>query len=109
MLSKVWISILFLMNASFRKAEAAKLLEEDLLYADNVIPDKSYDFWNLTVSERYYSGVENLSILAIAMNYGSDPDVFISISNTEPKTRDTSDIHCERSGSDYCIIQNGKF
>lgn len=82
--NKVWwmiiISTLLSITTSVRAASA--ILEEDLLYADNVIPDKSYDFWNLTVSERYYSGVENLSILAIAMNYGSDPDVFISISNT---------------------------
>jgi len=104
------LSILILVNLLTNHVYGANyIMEEDLLYPDNILNAKSFDFWNLTVSERYYSGVENLSILAIAMNYGSDPDVYISISNTQPTSRENSDIHCERSGNDYCIIQNGKF
>ena len=39
----------------------------------------------MTISERYFTGKENLAIRAIVESFDSDPDIFISkVSNHQP-------------------------
>ncbi len=44
----------------------------------NSLGDKSYGYFQMTISERYFTGVENLAIRVIQDSFGSDPDLFIS-------------------------------
>lgn len=71
----------------------------------------------MTISERYFTGAENLAIRVIADSFGSDPDMFISRvitsldfnfyqqTNTVPTSSSDSDWHCVKKGSDTCIIK----
>ena len=52
---------------------------------------------------------EHLTIKVMADSYQSDPDVFISRSETYPTSSTNSEWYCEREGSETCIIHNGEF
>ena len=62
------------------------------------------------MGERYYvTKKEHLTIKVMADSYQSDPDVFISRSETYPTSSTNSEWYCEREGSETCIIHNGEF
>jgi hypothetical protein len=59
----------------------------------------------------YYTGTENLVVKVMADSYESDPDVYISknAANKYPTDSTNSNWHCEREGSETCVIHNGEF
>jgi len=54
-----------------------EIWEQDVLEG-NSLGDKSFGYFQITISERYFTGAENLAIRVIADSFGSDPDLFIS-------------------------------
>jgi hypothetical protein len=48
-------------------------------------------------------------VKVVAENAQSDPDVFISRTETNPTSSINSEWYCEREGSETCIINNGGF
>jgi hypothetical protein len=64
----------------------------------------------MTIGERYYeTEEEHVVVKVISDAFDSDPDVFISKTNTEPTSSLDSEWYCEREGSETCIIHNGEF
>jgi hypothetical protein len=70
----------------------------------NKLEDKSNAYYQMTISERYFTGKENLAIRAIVESFDSDPDIFISKTNKNPSSSMDSDWYCVKRGSDTCII-----
>ena len=54
-----------------------EIYEQDIL-TGNKLGDKSNAYYQMTISERYFTGKENLAIRAIVESFDSDPDIFIS-------------------------------
>lgn len=54
-----------------------EIFEQDIL-TGNTLGDKSNAYYQMTISERYFTGKENLAIRAIVESFNSDPDIFIS-------------------------------
>ena len=43
-----------------------------------MLGDKQSAYYQMTISERYFTGKESLAIRAIVESFNSDPDIFIS-------------------------------
>lgn len=54
-----------------------EIFEQDVV-SGNSLDDKSYAYFQMTISDRYFTGVENLAIRVISDSFESDPDLFIS-------------------------------
>ena len=70
--------------------------------------DKSYAYFNLTVTENdFTSGVEmpkaNLALNVYATSFNSDPDIFVTKTGHVNRLLDAT-WHSTREGSDTCII-----
>ena len=49
-----------------------------ILYSGNYLPDKSYKFYKVTISNRFFTGTQHLAFKAMAIGFDSDPDIYIS-------------------------------
>lgn len=54
-----------------------EIFEQDILTGIK-LGDKSNAYYQMTISERYFTGKENLAIRTIVESFNSDPDIFIS-------------------------------
>ena len=65
----------------------------------------------MTVGARYYTGGQHLVVRVIADSFDSDPDVYISDINKNPKSSSDDNViwYCETNGSETCILHNGEF
>ena len=54
-----------------------EIFEQDVV-SGNSLDDKSFAYFKMTISDRYFTGVENLAIRVISDSFESDPDLFIS-------------------------------
>lgn len=48
------------------------------MLSGNHLGDKQFSYYQMTISERYFTGKENLAIKVIQDSFDSDPDIFIS-------------------------------
>jgi hypothetical protein len=53
-------------------------LPEQEIISGNRLEDKSTAYYQLLISDTFFTGKENLAIRVIAESFGSDPDIFIS-------------------------------
>jgi len=58
-------------------ADYPEIWEQDVVSGFS-LGDKTWGYFQMTISERYFTGVESLAIRVIADSYNSDPDLFIS-------------------------------
>lgn len=49
-----------------------------MLYSDISQGDKSFKFFNMNVSNRFFTGTQSLVFKVMQTSYDSDPDIFIS-------------------------------
>jgi len=70
----------------------------------NWLGDKEIGYFKLTVTDWYFSGVEYLAIQATQDSFGSDPDLFISRTNTRPSSTADSEFACVKRGTDTCVL-----
>jgi hypothetical protein len=83
--------ILALQNLVQVSAEAIEIYEH-VLYEDLSQPARSYAYYTMVIGERYYeTGLEHITVKVIADDFNSDPDVFISKTNSEPTSSLDSD------------------
>ena len=59
----------------------------------------------------YYTPTSHLVVKVMADSYESDPDVFISNNTAQqyPTDSTNSQWHCEREGSETCVLHTGEF
>ena len=53
-------------------------ITEQVLYSGITQGDKSYKFYTLQISTRYFTGSQSLAFKVVSEAYDSDPDIFIS-------------------------------
>jgi hypothetical protein len=82
---------------------------EHTLYEGLSQEAKSVRHYRIKVGQRFYTGTEHLAIKAIAEDFGSDPDVFISKTNSAPTSSQDSKWYCEGKGSELCMLHDGEF
>lgn len=84
---------------------------EHILYEDQKLNGGEYAFYNMTVGRRFYTGTQHLVVRLIADSFDSDPDVYISKTNKNPKSSEDEGVlwYCETQGSETCILHNGDF
>jgi hypothetical protein len=83
-------------------------LPEQEIISGNRLEDKSTAYYQLLISDTFFTGKENLAIRVIAESFGSDPDIFISKTNPRPSSSMDSDWYCVKKGSDTCVIQRNE-
>mmetsp|Transcript_8141 Transcript_8141/g.9780 ORF Transcript_8141/g.9780 Transcript_8141/m.9780 type:complete len:119 (-) Transcript_8141:4534-4890(-) len=74
------------------------------------LPDKSFAYFNLTVTDNVYSRYDrgvHLSFNVYATDFASDPDIYISKKGHVSHIED-ADWHSAREGSDQAIV-HGSF
>lgn len=86
-------------------AQEIQEIYEHVLYENIEQTDRSHLFYKMTVGARYFSGREHLTVKVLADRFDSDPDVYISRTNTHPKDSATSEYYCEKEGSETCIVK----
>lgn len=59
----------------------------------------------------YFTQEANLVVKVMADSFESDPDVFISNNTGQQYPTDSSNSqwHCEREGSETCVLHTGEF
>lgn len=54
-----------------------EIFEDDILFGES-LGDKSYAYYEMSISDRYFNGSQYLAIKVIPETFDSDPDIFIS-------------------------------
>ena len=90
-------------------------LDEMELVSDLSIGDKSFAFFDLTITSNAHTEPadaetirSHLAINAYATSFGSDPDILIS-KTKHVKNISEADWHSTREGSDTCIVHSSEF
>ena len=78
--AKLAASLLVLMALSHSSAQGQTYIDlpEQEIISGNRLEDKSTAYYQLLISDTFFTGKENLAIRVIAESFGSDPDIFIS-------------------------------
>ena len=71
--------------------------------------EKSYKFYKMTLGKRYVTGNEHMIFKVVASGFQSDPDIYISKANQYPTMSANSEWHCEKEGTDTCVVHKGEF
>lgn len=71
------VVVLSLMTMNGAMAQNQNITEQ-VLYSNIVQGDKSFNFYTLQISTRYFTGSQSLAFKVVSEEYDSDPDIFIS-------------------------------
>ena len=106
--SSRWQKLICLMAAALLGVKGQGITEiyEQDINSGLTLGDKSAAYYQMTISDRYFTGKENLAIKVIMEDFESDPDIFISRVNQRPSSSIDSEWYCVKKGSDTCIIRS---
>ena len=90
-------------------SEEIQPVTEHVIYEGIHQEEKSFKFYSATIGQRYFTGTEHLIFKVMAEGFDSDPDIFISKQNRYPMGSSSAEWHCEREGSETCVVHNGEF
>lgn len=78
-------------------------LKTDRTQVDNEMDGKGVHYYKVKLDDNY-NGKDDLVLTIVPKDTKSDPDIFVSLKNEEPKDMDSSDFVCAMVGEDVCTI-----
>ena len=103
--------------ALFVQGQEHTAIFEHHLYEGLSQGQNTFTYFKVILGQMYYTGTEHLIVKVLADSFESDPDVYISRSNPGsnvvvdqyPTDSTNSNWHCEREGSETCVLHNGQY